>query len=161
RRISLKLSRLPCRSPATRTSAASVRWMTRPRRPGVLRKASIARRRVVSSRPTSGMGSTRNPWATSLSYSTIVVRGSTVRECRLRLEAFMAGTDLVVAFTGASGTPYGMRLLEVLLRAGRTVHLTLSPAAVEVIEQELDRVVTVSRFAARDLIGPVADELPL
>ena len=47
----------------------------------------------------------------------------------------MAATDLVVAMTGASGAPYGVRLLEVLLRAGRTVHLTLSPAAVEVLEQ--------------------------
>ena len=42
----------------------------------------------------------------------------------------MAATDLVVAMTGASGSPYGVRLLEVLLRAGRTVHLTISPAAV-------------------------------
>src|SRR5262249_40682856 len=51
----------------------------------------------------------------------------------------MAANDLVLAMTGASGAPYGVRLLEVLLRAGRTVHLTLSPAAVQVIEQELDR----------------------
>ena len=47
----------------------------------------------------------------------------------------MAATDLVVAITGASGSPYGVRLVEVLLRAGRTVHLTISPAAVEVIDQ--------------------------
>src|SRR6516165_915979 len=58
----------------------------------------------------------------------------------------MAATDLVVALTGASGSPYGVRLLEVLLRAGRTVHLTLSPAAVQVVEQEL-----------RDLLGEAAD----
>ena len=45
----------------------------------------------------------------------------------------MAAADLVLALTGASGAPYGVRLLEVLLRAGRTVHLTISPAAVEVI----------------------------
>ena len=50
----------------------------------------------------------------------------------------MAATDLVLAMSGASGAPYGVRLLEVLLQAGRTIHLTLSPAAVEVLEQELD-----------------------
>ena len=69
----------------------------------------------------------------------------------------MAATDLVVALTGASGAPYGVRLLEVLLRAGRTVHLTLSPAAVQVIEQELGRRVRLDFFALRDLLGEVAD----
>ena len=44
----------------------------------------------------------------------------------------MATSDLVVAVTGASGSPYAVRLVEVLLRASRTVHLTISPAAVEV-----------------------------
>ena len=68
----------------------------------------------------------------------------------------MAATDLVVALTGASGAPYGVRLLEVLLRAGRTVHLTLSPAAVQVIEQELDRRVWLDRFELRDLLGEEA-----
>src|ERR1700693_3752768 len=65
----------------------------------------------------------------------------------------MAATDLVLAFTGASGAPYGVRLLEVLLHAGRTVHLTLSPAAVEVIERELERTITLGRFDLRDLLG--------
>jgi 4-hydroxy-3-polyprenylbenzoate decarboxylase len=65
----------------------------------------------------------------------------------------MAATDLVLAMTGASGAPYGVRLLEVLLRAGRTVHLTLSPAAVEVVEQELDRHVGLDRFELADLLG--------
>ena len=65
----------------------------------------------------------------------------------------MAATDLVLALTGASGAPYGVRLLEVLLRAGRTVHLSLSPAAAEVIEQELDRRVSLERFTLEDLIG--------
>jgi flavin prenyltransferase len=68
----------------------------------------------------------------------------------------MAATDLVLALTGASGAPYGVRLLEVLLRAGRTVHLSLSPAAVEVIEQELDRHVSLERFALGDLLGEAA-----
>ena len=46
----------------------------------------------------------------------------------------MAATDLVLAMTGASGAPYGLRLLEVLLQAGRVVHLTMSSSAVEVLE---------------------------
>jgi 4-hydroxy-3-polyprenylbenzoate decarboxylase len=69
----------------------------------------------------------------------------------------MAANDLVLAMTGASGAPYGVRLLEVLLRAGRTVHLTLSPSAAEVLELELDRTVNLQRFALADLLGPAAD----
>lgn len=65
----------------------------------------------------------------------------------------MAVDDLVLAMTGASGAPYGVRLLEVLLQAGRTIHLTLSPAGVQVIEQELDRRVRLERFELRDLLG--------
>jgi 4-hydroxy-3-polyprenylbenzoate decarboxylase len=65
----------------------------------------------------------------------------------------MAVTDLVLAMTGASGAAYGVRLLEVLLRAGRTVHLTVSPAAVEVIEQEMGRQVRLERFEPADLLG--------
>jgi 4-hydroxy-3-polyprenylbenzoate decarboxylase len=69
----------------------------------------------------------------------------------------MAADDLVLALTGASGAPYGVRLLEVLLQAGRTVHLTLSPAAAEVIEQELDRRVHLDQFDLRDLLGDAAE----
>ncbi len=65
----------------------------------------------------------------------------------------MAVTDLVIALTGASGAPYGVRLLEVLLHAGRTVHLTLSPAAVEVVEHELGRTVNLGHFELGDLVG--------
>jgi flavin prenyltransferase len=68
----------------------------------------------------------------------------------------MAASDLVLAMTGASGAPYGVRLLEVLLRAGRTVHLTLSPAAAEVLEQELGHRVQLDRFDLRDLLGDAA-----
>src|SRR3981081_751326 len=72
----------------------------------------------------------------------------------------MAANDLVVAITGASGAPYGVRLLEVLLRAGRTVHLSVSPAGVEVIERELDRKVCLDRFEPRDLLGDAVAGLP-
>ena len=68
----------------------------------------------------------------------------------------MAASDLVLALTGASGAPYGVRLLEVLLRAGRTVHLTMSPAAAEVLERELDRRVKLEQFALADLLGEEA-----
>jgi flavin prenyltransferase len=64
--------------------------------------------------------------------------------------------DLVLAMTGASGAPYGVRLLEVLLRAGRRVHLVLSPAAVQVIEQEMDRRVRLDDFRLEDLLGSAA-----
>src|ERR1700719_3899838 len=65
----------------------------------------------------------------------------------------MADSDLVLAMTGASGAPYGVRLLEILLRAGRTVHLTISPAAVEVMERELERTVKLDAFNLADLLG--------
>jgi 4-hydroxy-3-polyprenylbenzoate decarboxylase len=68
----------------------------------------------------------------------------------------MAATDLVVALTGASGMPYGLRLLEVLLRAGRTLHLTLSSAAVDVLLQETGRRVRLERFELPDLLGDAA-----
>jgi 4-hydroxy-3-polyprenylbenzoate decarboxylase len=65
----------------------------------------------------------------------------------------MAANDLVLAMTGASGAPYGLHLLRVLLRAGRTLHLTLSPAAVEVLHQETDWRVNLAQFRLQDLLG--------
>jgi 4-hydroxy-3-polyprenylbenzoate decarboxylase len=61
--------------------------------------------------------------------------------------------DLVVALTGASGAPYGVRLIDVLLRAGRTVHLSISPAAVQVMDRELGRTVDLDRFDPATLLG--------
>jgi 4-hydroxy-3-polyprenylbenzoate decarboxylase len=71
----------------------------------------------------------------------------------------MAAADLVLAFTGASGTPYGIRLLDVLLSGGRRVHLTLSPAGAEVLAHELDRHVRLDCFALADLLGRPATEV--
>lgn len=45
---------------------------------------------------------------------------------------------ITLAFTGASGLPYGMRLLERLLKSGQRVHLVYSQAAQIVAKQELD-----------------------
>jgi len=70
-------------------------------------------------------------------------------------------TDLVVAVTGASGSPYGVRLLEVLLRAGRTVHLVVSPAAVEVLQAEAGRTVDLNAFRPTDMLGDSASGLNL
>ena len=51
----------------------------------------------------------------------------------------MAEPPLVVGITGASGAAYAVRLLEVLLAAGREVHLAISPSGQAVIETELGR----------------------
>jgi 4-hydroxy-3-polyprenylbenzoate decarboxylase len=67
----------------------------------------------------------------------------------------MAATDLVLAITGASGAPYAARLLEVLLKAERTVHLTLSPAAVQVLEMELGLRIDLNAFHSADLLPDV------
>ncbi|HYR05845.1 MAG TPA: flavin prenyltransferase UbiX [Gallionella sp.] len=47
---------------------------------------------------------------------------------------------ITLAFTGASGMPYGMRLLECLLHGGQHVHLVYSQAAQIVAKQEMDLV---------------------
>ncbi len=72
-------------------------------------------------------------------------------------------SDLVVALTGASGSPYGVRLVEVLLRAGRTVHLTISPAAVEVFDREIGRALRLAEaeFDPLALLGPTVEGLDL
>ena len=68
----------------------------------------------------------------------------------------MAASDLVLALTGASGSPYGVRLLEVLLHAGRTVHLVMSSSGGEVLLQEMDRRIDPRAFRLADLLGPAA-----
>ncbi len=45
---------------------------------------------------------------------------------------------ITLAFTGASGMPYGMRLLECLLAGGNRVYLLYSQAAQIVAKQEMD-----------------------
>src|SRR4051812_2453181 len=72
----------------------------------------------------------------------------------------MAANDLVLAMTGASGAPYGVRLLEVLVRAGRTVHFVMSPAAVQVLASEMDRHVRLDHFELVDLVGAAAQDMP-
>jgi 4-hydroxy-3-polyprenylbenzoate decarboxylase len=62
-------------------------------------------------------------------------------------------SPLVVAITGASGAPYGVRLLEVVLAAGHEVHLSVSPSGHAVIQEELGRRVDLERFDVVDLLG--------
>jgi 4-hydroxy-3-polyprenylbenzoate decarboxylase len=50
-------------------------------------------------------------------------------------------TTVALAFTGASGMPYGLRTLECLVEAGAKVYLLYSQAAHVVAKQELDLVI--------------------
>ena len=64
-----------------------------------------------------------------------------------------AAAPLVVGITGASGAPYAVRLLEVLLEAGRDVHLSISPSGQAVIATELGRTIDLERFDIAALLG--------
>jgi flavin prenyltransferase len=66
----------------------------------------------------------------------------------------MAAGDLVLGITGASGAPYAIRLLEVLVRAERTVHVTMSPAASQVFQAELGLTVDLRNPQFSDFLPP-------
>lgn len=53
---------------------------------------------------------------------------------------------IVVGITGGSGVAYAVRLLDVLLEAGREVHLTISGAAVQVFAEEMGRSINLDHF---------------
>lgn len=53
---------------------------------------------------------------------------------------------LVLAMTGASGAPIAVRLLQVLCRAGRAVHLTISESGAQVLREETDIAVSLTKF---------------
>jgi 4-hydroxy-3-polyprenylbenzoate decarboxylase len=57
-----------------------------------------------------------------------------------------AERPLVMAMTGASGAPIAVRLLQVLVESGRTVHLTISPSAAVVFREEMGLEISLSRF---------------
>lgn len=63
---------------------------------------------------------------------------------------------IALALTGASGAPYGLRLLECLLRAGRPVELMISDAGRTVLELEADLKLPERPAAAR---AAIADHL--
>ena len=60
---------------------------------------------------------------------------------------------VALAFTGASGLPYGLRLLECLLAADVRVWLVYSPAAQLVAKQEADFVLPVQPREAQRLLA--------
>jgi 4-hydroxy-3-polyprenylbenzoate decarboxylase len=64
-----------------------------------------------------------------------------------------SAAPIVLGITGASGAAYAVRLLEVLLEAGREVHLAVSPSGQAVIGEELGRRVDLDRFDPRTLLG--------
>ena len=68
-------------------------------------------------------------------------------------------SNVVVAITGASGAIYAVRLIEVLMAAGRTVHLTISSAATHVLKQELGLKIDLENFNPAQLL-PDPDSLP-
>jgi 4-hydroxy-3-polyprenylbenzoate decarboxylase len=71
-----------------------------------------------------------------------------------------AAAPLVLAMTGASGAPYAVRLLEVLLRGGHEVHLLISPSGQAVIRQELGLQVDLQQFELKQLLPNIpASEL--
>jgi flavin prenyltransferase len=67
---------------------------------------------------------------------------------------------IVLAITGASGVLYAVRLLEVLLRRGADVHLTISPSGRVVLHQELGVLVNLDQFRLSDLTHGPADAAP-
>jgi 4-hydroxy-3-polyprenylbenzoate decarboxylase len=65
---------------------------------------------------------------------------------------------LILAITGASGAIYGVRLLEVLLAAGRTVYLTISPSGQAVLDTELGLKVDLDDFLPSTLAPAVYEQ---
>lgn len=59
---------------------------------------------------------------------------------------------IVLAVTGASGAVYAVRLLEMLVTAGRDVHLTVSPSGRELLKQELNVHVDLKNFDISTLV---------
>jgi 4-hydroxy-3-polyprenylbenzoate decarboxylase len=63
----------------------------------------------------------------------------------------------VLAITGASGAVYAVRLLELMVRAGHTVHVTVSPSGAAVLKQELGLEVDLQHFRPSMLLAGAVD----
>ena len=67
---------------------------------------------------------------------------------------------IIVGLTGASGTVYGSRLVEVLAdQTNFEVHLTISPAGARSLLEEVGIDIDVDNFELSDLIGRDADNV--
>lgn len=66
----------------------------------------------------------------------------------------MAADELVLGITGASGAPYAVRLLEMLVRANRRVQVTMSPAAGQVFQAEMGLTVNLHQPNLDELLPP-------
>lgn len=64
-----------------------------------------------------------------------------------------ATRTVTLAFTGASGMPFGLRLLECLLRSGARVYLLYSPAAQIIARQECDVVLPAQPREAQRVLS--------
>lgn len=62
---------------------------------------------------------------------------------------------IVLAITGASGVAYGLRVLEALLKAGRSAHLVISPLGRRLLAEEAG----MDTPTPRALAGAAADRL--
>src|SRR5262245_22239885 len=65
---------------------------------------------------------------------------------------------IVLAITGASGAIYGIRLLEVLLAAGRTVYLSISPSGQAVLLEEIGLNVNLADFSVAAMLRGTASD---
>lgn len=65
----------------------------------------------------------------------------------------MSGAPISLAITGASGAPYALRLLELLLQAGRPVYLMLSEAGRLVVKEEMGLELPPAPAALAQILG--------
>lgn len=71
----------------------------------------------------------------------------------------MAQLPIVVGITGASGSQYARRLLDVLLAADREVHVAISPSAIQVLKAEVDPTIDPKQFNPRSYASHDSDKL--
>ena len=66
----------------------------------------------------------------------------------------MSSRPLILCITGASGAIYSLRLLQLLLRTGHEVHLSISESGMAVLKQELEVEVDLVKFDPASLATP-------